>query len=268
MKKLITLFFIVVLSINVYGLGASVFIKGIGKKVIGKTVMSESKEIYDITLKKLKKEYGDSVYKIFDRHGVKGVKIVKIYGKRGIKNINKYGDEFINVEERFPGLGLDIVETYGDNFAEIVYKKNIKSVLIDIKSNKFITSNIKKYVKSPEEIDVYKRVKTKVMKVNGRPCLVRDDIDINILDNKGLTNLERMKMGLAPIDEAGRPYNLHHIGQQMDSPFVELKEAEHIEYSEIIHKKNIETQIDRSKYAIQRLMHWKEEAKRLLREKR
>ncbi len=268
MKKLIILFCIIMLSINGYAVGGGVVLKGFSKKVIGKKVISESKEVYKRNLSILRKKYGNYVKEISYKHGVKGIDIVKIYSENGIKNINKYGVEFINVEERFPGLGLDIVETYGDNFAEIVYKKNIKSVLIDIKSNKFITSNIKKYVKSPEEIDVYKRVKTKVMKVNGRPCLVRDDIDINILDNKGLTNLERMKMGLAPIDEAGRPYNLHHIGQQMDSPFVELKEAEHIEYSEIIHKKNIETQIDRSKYAIQRLMHWKEEAKRLLREKR
>ncbi len=66
MKKLISLFCIIMLSINVYGLGGSVFIKGIGKKALGKTVMSESKEIYDITIEKLHKEYGDSVYMDFN----------------------------------------------------------------------------------------------------------------------------------------------------------------------------------------------------------
>lgn len=263
MKKLIIMVFIAIVSINLYGGMGSTVSKFAIKKVVNKAVVYESKNIYDRKIYNLVNRYGDQVNKVFNRYGDGSINIVKRYGKTGIKNINIHGNEFINVEKKFPGLGLKIIETYGDNFAETVYKKSSKRVLIDIKSNKFIKKDISKYIKSPEEIEIYKNLKTKAVEVNGRPCLVRDDINVAIVDNNGITNLERMKNGLAPIDETGRPYNLHHIGQKMDSPFVELKESEHIGYSNIIHKNNIETQIDRSKYAIQRLIHWKEEAKRL-----
>lgn len=51
----------------------------------------------------------------------------------------------------------------------------------------------------------------------------RDQIfDPNRRDDSGLTNVERMKQGNAPIGEDGRPVEIHHIGQKNDGPLVEV----------------------------------------------
>lgn len=63
--------------------------------------------------------------------------------------------------------------------------------------------------------------------VNGKTALIRD-IDLTFTDEMGRTNLERMKEGLAALDPAtGEPYELHHIGQQVDSTLAILTQEEH-----------------------------------------
>lgn len=62
--------------------------------------------------------------------------------------------------------------------------------------------------------------------VNGKTALVRD-IDLNRVDEYGLSNLQRMKKGNAPLDPEGVSYELHHLGQRQDSTLVILSKAEH-----------------------------------------
>ena len=62
--------------------------------------------------------------------------------------------------------------------------------------------------------------------VNGNTALIRK-IDLDFLDEDGLTNLERMREGLAPLDPTGVPYELHHVGQKTDSTLAILTRAEH-----------------------------------------
>ena len=66
--------------------------------------------------------------------------------------------------------------------------------------------------------------------INGQTALIRT-IDLNYkseLAGKTVTNLERMKQGYAAIDPAsGKPFQLHHIGQKVDSPFAILSQFEH-----------------------------------------
>lgn len=64
--------------------------------------------------------------------------------------------------------------------------------------------------------------------INGRTALIRN-IDLNYVDDiTGMTNLELMLNGKAPIDPAtGMKYQLHHIGQKADSTLAILTEAEH-----------------------------------------
>ena len=65
--------------------------------------------------------------------------------------------------------------------------------------------------------------------INGHTALVRN-IDLNYVDDFGRTNLERMREGLAALDPAtGNPYQLHHIGQKVDSTLAILTEAEHMQ---------------------------------------
>ena len=47
------------------------------------------------------------------------------------------------------------------------------------------------------------------------------------MDDYGRTIRQRVLANLSPIDETGRPYELHHIGQRADSPLAILTYAEH-----------------------------------------
>ena len=84
-----------------------------------------------------------------------------------------------------------------------------------------------------------------IQKVNNSLALVRDiDLNFKTVTPKGrvMTNLERMKEGYAAIDPlTGKAYQLHHIGQSVDSPLAILTNEEHLSsknYS-ILHNVNI-----------------------------
>ena len=66
--------------------------------------------------------------------------------------------------------------------------------------------------------------------INGQAALIRS-IDLTYqseLGGKMVTNLERMKLGYAAIDPAtGQAFQLHHIGQSLDSPLAILSQFEH-----------------------------------------
>lgn len=85
-----------------------------------------------------------------------------------------------------------------------------------------------KQFKSMEQYEICKNAGLTNKVINGRTALVRD-IDLNYIDEAtGMTNLELMLEGKAPIDPAsGAKYQLHHIGQKADSTLAILTEAEH-----------------------------------------
>lgn len=82
-----------------------------------------------------------------------------------------------------------------------------------------------------ENMDQYERLKNAGLiekEINGRKCLIKENIDLDYEDEDGLTNRQRMERGLAPLDaKTGKPLELHHLGQKADSPLVELTEEEH-----------------------------------------
>lgn len=80
--------------------------------------------------------------------------------------------------------------------------------------------------KSMDEYNIYKEAGLEVKLVNGKNLLVRP-IDLTIRDGNGLTNLERMKRGLAALDAEGNPYELHHVAQEKDGILAILTRAEH-----------------------------------------
>lgn len=62
--------------------------------------------------------------------------------------------------------------------------------------------------------------------VNGETAIIRK-IDLDYVKD-GMTNLERMRKGLAAIDpETGLAYELHHLGQTQDATIAILTQAEH-----------------------------------------
>lgn len=66
------------------------------------------------------------------------------------------------------------------------------------------------------------------VEINGRKCLIKENIDLVYTDEDGISNRDRIARGLAPLDsKTGKPIELHHLGQKADSPLVELTEEEH-----------------------------------------
>lgn len=95
------------------------------------------------------------------------------------------------------------------------------------------------------------------------------DIDYDYVDEKtGMTNRELMAKGRSPIDaKTGEKIELHHIGQDHDSPFAELVEnSEHGDGNHsTLHPKTEgswrnDPELEKQ-YAKERRDHWKARSK-------
>jgi filamentous hemagglutinin len=88
----------------------------------------------------------------------------------------------------------------------------------------------------------------------------RDDlIDPNkIHPDHGVTNLEAMKRGYAPVGPDGKPVNLHHMIQTEKGSIAEVTETFHKENTKIIHinPSTIESGINRGKFKVWRESYW------------
>jgi hypothetical protein len=117
-----------------------------------------------------------------------------------------------------------------------------------------------------EEYKVYHKAGLKYAEINGKPCLIRDDIDWDQKDEFGRTNRERVNQNppLSPINKDGKVIELHHVGQKADSPFAELTKDEHRGKGNdtTLHDKSIETEAhapeNESKYQAETKEHWQE----------
>lgn len=94
------------------------------------------------------------------------------------------------------------------------------------KESKYPLDVIKQF-STMEQYEVCKNAGLTPKMINGQTALIRD-IDLSFVDDMGRTNLERMQEGLAARDPAtGEAYELHHIGQQVDSTLAILSQEEH-----------------------------------------
>lgn len=83
-------------------------------------------------------------------------------------------------------------------------------------------------IQNMDQYEVLKKANLKEVEINGRKCLIKENIDLDYTDADGISNRERISRGLAPLDsKTGKPIELHHLGQKADSPLVELTEEEH-----------------------------------------
>lgn len=123
-----------------------------------------------------------------------------------------------------------------------------------------------KNMHSVEEARVYEKPGLVENVINGKPALVRP-IDLSYeteLSGKMVTNLERMKRGFPAIDpKTGKAYELHHIGQKVDSPLAILTKKEHTENYKILHYTNIpdgegvHSQLSVAEWNAQKRKFWK-----------
>ena len=126
-------------------------------------------------------------------------------------------------------------------------------------------------IDTAEQADIYKNAELTEDEINDRKCLVKD-IDLDYIDPKtGKTNRELMTLGRPPFDSStGERIELHHMGQEYESPFAELCEnSEHGDGNDaILHDKNIDSwrQDDRLKNRynnVDRPKHWTERLKKI-----
>lgn len=113
-------------------------------------------------------------------------------------------------------------------------------------------------IRSKEEAEIYIKANLKEVEINGKKCLIRDDIDLDQADEDGITNRERMEIGRPPLTKNGEEVELHHIGQKQNSPLAELTTQEHrgVGNDAILHDKAKETEINRNEFAKERYEHW------------
>lgn len=98
----------------------------------------------------------------------------------------------------------------------------------------------------------------------GNRVFQRDDlIDPRKVDKDGLTNLERMKRGKAPIGPDGRPIQLHHMTQRHNGPIAEITESMHKKHFGVLHinRGEIPSGINRRAFDKWRKKYWRQRAK-------
>jgi len=97
-----------------------------------------------------------------------------------------------------------------------------------------------KIIKSLHSMDEYNALKLanlSPMKINGKWALTTK-IDFDLVDENGLTNIQRIKKNLVPIDKYGNKIELHHIGQRTDTPLAMLSSDLHDKFSKVLHYAN------------------------------
>ena len=82
---------------------------------------------------------------------------------------------------------------------------------IDIKEKSGYSDEIVDNIDSREEAEIYMGIGLQEGNVNGKPCLERPDIDLDQLDEDGISNLERMERGRPTITPNGELVELQHI---------------------------------------------------------
>lgn len=123
-------------------------------------------------------------------------------------------------------------------------------------------------IRSPAEFRIYRDARLVDMEIGGRRALVRNDINWHQVDasgtpTQGLTNLQRIERGLPPLDRAGNAIELHHIGQQRNSPLAELTINEHRSSgnSGVLHPdRTSDVHRDGSNWNTERQQYWQDRA--------
>lgn len=168
--------------------------------------------------------------------------------------------ELAQIEQTFPSIE-DAVETLNSQVIDHGYKEALQIEQPVQNDAQFKTVNEAIENASDAEVAIYKNAGLELKEINGREVLQRTDIDYDAVDAFGQTNLERMAEGKAPLVD-GKPIELHHIGQKMESPLAELTRNEHRGPGNdtILHDKLKDSEINRTQFNAEKEAHWKTRA--------
>lgn len=180
-------------------------------------------------------------------------------------------DESELVEKEFDDSNVESSQNTEttDNIDTSESEVNAEAIRAEIDEKSDYSSEVDEKISSVKELEVYQKANLKEENIDGRTCLVRDNIDMEYVDPKsGMTNQELMAKGRAPYDaKTGERIELHHIGQDYDSPLAELTEnSEHGDYYSALHTKEGESwrndsQKNNHYNNVERPNHWKSRVK-------
>lgn len=193
-------------------------------------------------------------------------------------------------EETWSGENLNMekhhIQEGTDSLLQEVDNSSVHEHLNDIDWSSEILDSIR----SVQETEIYKDANLQEGIVNDRPCLQNPEIDWEqrtpfVLDcdvaalSRGelpfgfgqldglfsISNKERAMQGKAPLDSKGQWFELHHVGQRMDSPLAELTFEQHrgVGNDVVLHEKTAPSQIDRGVFQTERMDYWKARAEML-----
>ena len=115
-------------------------------------------------------------------------------------------------------------------------------------------------IRSMDEAQIYIDAGLQEGEVNGKLALLQSKIDGNACNEPkwpDWTNKALAEDGYPPRDEAGRPYELHHIGQNPESPLAELTYDQHHCNGNFIKLHTFdESSIDRQQFNKERKEYW------------
>lgn len=135
------------------------------------------------------------------------------------------------------------------------------------------SDNVISQIRSMEEAAIYMKAELVERNIGGRVALIKTDInwsDYSVRRNTWLkeylanwdkwakyNNADLIGEGYPPREMNGRPYELHHIGQEQDSPFAELTRDEHMGdgNNSILHPSR-ESKIYRDQFYKEKSLYW------------
>lgn len=112
-----------------------------------------------------------------------------------------------------------------------------------------------------DEVQIYRDAELQEGEINGKPALLQPNIDGNACNEAkwpDWSNKDLAEEGYPPRDKTGNPYELHHIGQNPNSPLAELTYEQHHCNGNFkkLHTFD-ESSIDRQQFKQERIEHWK-----------
>lgn len=120
-------------------------------------------------------------------------------------------------------------------------------------------------IRTKEEAEIYEKAGLVEGRINDKPCLMQPSLDGDAHNNKkwpDWSNKDLAGEGSPPYSEDGMPYNLHHIGQNPDSPLAELTYDQHYKNGNFkkLHTFD-ESKINRDEFNKERAQYWMERYK-------
>lgn len=198
--------------------------------------------------------------------------------------------KLVDSEETWSGENLDMekhhIQEETDSPIQEIDNSSVHEQLHDYDWSSEVLDSIR----SVQEAEIYKEANLQDGLVNDRPCLQNPEIDWEqripiVLDSDvasfsrgelpfgfgqldglfSISNKERAMQGMPPLDSKGQTFELHHVGQRMDSPFAELTTEQHrgAGNDAVLHEKTAPSQIDRSAFQTERMDYWKARAEML-----